>query len=78
MGLIFALFTSGCATTAVSLGRRHGVLTVNTQKLQIPLLRQGTEFVLSAGDKVVDYAEKQGVDVNALLGVKKKADGPKH
>ena len=57
-------FTSVCA----SLGRRHGVLSIHTAKIQTPILKRGADLFLDLGDNIVGFAIKQGVDVDGYIG----------
>ena len=70
--LFSSAVTAAVTSIATSIARRHGVISVNTAKIQTPLLKRGADLFLDAGDYLVGFAERQGVDVNGYLGKKSK------
>lgn len=64
MGLISSALTVVASSVAVSTARRHGAVIVNTGAIKTPLLRQATQLFLDAGDTIVAFAEKQGLNIN--------------
>lgn len=68
MTLLGSAVSVSFASVAVALTRRHGVVTIQTARIQTPMLRQATNLFLSFGDTMVAFAEKQGVPVNKYIG----------
>ena len=71
--LLRSAISATLASVGLALSRRHGVVAVNTAKIQAPLLRQATDLFLSIGDHALAFVEKQGIDVNKYIGPEKKS-----
>ena len=70
--LFSSLCTAAFASIGVALSRRTGVISVHTSKIQTPLLKKAADVFLDAGDGMVAFAERQGVDVNKYIGASGK------
>ena len=68
MTLLGSAVSVSFVSVAVALTRRHGVVTIQTARIQTPMIRQATNLFLSFGDTMVAFAEKQGVPVNKYIG----------
>ncbi len=66
--MLGTILSTTFTSIGIALSRRHGVVHIDTAKIQTPLLRQGTNFFLAIGDKTLEFAERQGVDVNGMVG----------